>query len=66
MDVYLASLVVRVSICRFVLAGRAAGLTVHQAVGAQAHCELGLAQHAEFFAPATRFRLFALGADDAA
>ena len=33
---------------------------------APAHFELGLAVHAVFFAPATRFRPLALGADDAA
>jgi len=51
---------------RFVLAGLAAGSAVHEAVGAQTHVELGLAEHAKFFAPATRFRPLALGADDSA
>ena len=56
----------RVSVCRFVVAGGAAGFAVHEAVGAEAHVELGLAVHAEFVAPATLFRALALGADDAA
>ena len=55
-----------VSVCRFVIAGLAAGFAVHEAVGAEADVELGLAVHAELFAPAIRFRALALGADDAA
>ena len=51
---------------RFVVAGRAAGLAIEQAVSAQAHRHLRLAEHAEFLAPATHFGLFALGADDPA
>jgi hypothetical protein len=54
------------SVCRFVVAGVAAGSAVHEAVGAQTHVELGLAEHTEFFTPATGFRLLTLGADDAA
>jgi hypothetical protein len=54
------------SVCRFVVAGGAAGSAVHEAVGAQTHVELGLAEHAVFLTPATRFRPLALGADDAA
>ena len=54
------------SVRRFVVAGLAAGSAVHQAVGAQTHVELGLAEHAKFFAPATRFRPLALGAHDSA
>lgn len=56
----------RVSVRQFVVAGDAAGFAVHEAVGAEAHFELGVAVHAEFFAPATRFRPLALDADDAA
>jgi len=55
-----------VSVYRFVVAGGAASLTVHQPVGAQAYVELGLAVHAVFVAQATRFRALAIGADDAA
>ena len=54
------------SVCRFVVAGLAAGFAVIEAVNAEAHVELGLAVHAIFFASATRFRPLALGADDAA
>lgn len=62
-----SSLVVRrASVSRFVVAGAAAGFAVHEAVGAEAHVQLGLTEHAVFFAPATCFRLLALGADDAA
>ena len=53
-------------VCQFVLAGGAAGFAVHKAVGAEAHFELRLAVHAEFFALATRFRPLALGANDVA
>jgi len=55
-----------VSVCRFIVAGAAAGFAVKEAVGAKAHGEFGLAEHAVFFAPATRFRPLALGADDSA
>jgi len=55
-----------VSVCRFIVAGAAAGFAVKEAVGAEAHGEFGLAEHAVFFAPATRFRPLALGADDSA
>jgi len=55
-----------VSVRQFVIAGRAAGFAVKQAVDAEAYVQLRLAQDAEFFAPATRLRLFALSADDAA
>ncbi len=48
---------------RFVFAGCTDGVAVQQTIAAQAHVELGLAQHAEFLAPATRFRPFALSAD---
>jgi len=54
------------SVCRFVVAGLAAGSAVHEAVGAEADVELGLAERAVFLAPATRFRPLALGADDSA
>ena len=54
------------SVRQFVIASRAAGFAIHQSVGAQAHLKLGLAKHAEFLAPATCFRPFALGTDDAA
>ena len=54
------------SVRRLVFAGLAAGSAVHEAVGAQTHVELGLAEHAKFFASATRFRPLALGADDSA
>ncbi len=54
------------SVCRFVLARRAASFTVKEAVEAESHLELGLAVHAEFFARAIGFRLLALGTDDAA
>ena len=49
-----------------VVAGGAAGFAVHEAIGAEAYLELGLAQHTVFFAPAMLFHLLALGADDAA
>ena len=52
-----------VSVYRFVVAGVAAGVAVKEAVGAEAHGEFGLAEHAVFFAPATRFRPLALAAD---
>jgi len=54
------------SVRRFVFAGGAAGVAVQQAVVTEAHVELGLAERAEFFAPATCFRPFALSADGAA
>ncbi len=54
------------SVRRLVLAGLTAGLAVHQAVGAEAHIELGLAVDAEFVARASGFELLALGANDAA
>ena len=53
-----------VSVYRFVIAGVAAGVAVKEAVGAEAHGEFGLAEHAVFFAPATRFRPLTLDADD--
>ena len=52
------------SVYRFVVAGVAAGVAVKEAVGAEAHGEFGLAEHAVFFAPAARFRPLALDADD--
>jgi hypothetical protein len=54
------------SVRRFVVAGRAARVAVIKAVGAESHVEFGLAEHAVFFAPATRFGPLALDADDAA
>jgi hypothetical protein len=54
------------SVRRFVVAGAAAGIAVKEAVDAEAHGELGLAEHTEFVTPATGFRLLTLGADDAA
>jgi len=54
------------SVRRFVVAGTAAGCAVKEAVGAEAHVDLGLAEHAVFFATAVRFRPLTLGADDAA
>ena len=54
------------SVCRLVLARRATSLAVKEAVEAEAHLDLGLTVHAEFFARAIGFRLLALGADDAA
>lgn len=54
------------SVCQFVLAGAAARLTVHQAIGAQAYVELGLAVHAVFVAQATLFSTLAISAQDAA
>ena len=55
-----------VSVYRFVFAGGAAGFAVHQTVGAEADVELRLAVDAELVAPAARFWLLALGADDPA
>ena len=52
------------SVYRFVIAGVAAGVAVKEAVGAEAHAEFGLAEHAVFFASATRFRPLTLDADD--
>ena len=67
LDVSPSSLVVcRASVCQLVVAGGAAGFAVIQAVGAETHFELGLTVDTIFFAPATRFRPLALGADDAA
>src|SRR5260370_29435263 len=57
---------VAVSICRCVIAGVAASSAVKEAVGAEAHTQFGLAEHAVFFAAATRFGPLALDADDAA
>jgi hypothetical protein len=54
------------SIRHFVIAGRTARFTVHQAIDAKAYIDRRLAQRAVFFAPATLFQLFALRADDAA
>src|SRR5271156_2881953 len=54
------------SVRRFVVAGSPASFAVHEAVGAEVNVELGLAVHAEFFAPATRLRSLALGTDDTA
>src|SRR6266436_8921212 len=51
---------------RFVVAGGTAGLTIHQAVGAEADVELRLAEDTELLAPAAGFDLLALGTDDAA
>ena len=51
--------------CQFVIAGAAATFAVKQSVDAEAHIELGLAIHAEFFAVAALFGPFALGANDA-
>src|SRR2546428_3830577 len=47
---------------RFVIAGGAAGLAVHQAVGAEADVELRLAGDTELLAPAAGLDLLALGA----
>ena len=52
------------SVGGLVIAGGAAGLAVHQAVGAQADVELGLAQNAELLTPATGFNLLTLGTTD--
>jgi hypothetical protein len=49
-----------------VFAGGAAGLAVHQAVGAETHVDLRLAENAKLFAPALGFRLLALNAKDPA
>jgi len=46
----------------FVVAGRAAGFAVHEAVGADADVELRLAEDAELVALALIFRHFALAA----
>jgi hypothetical protein len=54
------------SVRRFVIAGRAAGLAVHQAVGAETHVDLRLAEYAKLVARALGFELFALGANDLA
>ena len=54
------------SVGQLVIAGGAAGVAVNEAVCAEMHLELGLAQNAEFFAPATLFRLLALGTHDSA
>ena len=54
------------SVYRFVVAGLAAGSAVKETVGAKAHTQFGLAEHAIFFAAATHFRPLALDADDAA
>src|SRR6266436_5766194 len=51
---------------RFVVAGGTAGLTIHQAVGAEADVELRLAEDTELLAPAAGFDLLTLGTDDAA
>lgn len=53
------------SVHRLVLARRPAGFAVHQAIGAQADIQLRLAENAEFLAPAARFGLLALRAQDA-
>jgi hypothetical protein len=53
-----------ISVHRFVIAGRAAGLAVHQAVGAEANVHLGLAQDTKLLAPALGFGLLALSAKD--
>lgn len=45
---------------RLVIAGGAAGLAVHQSVGADADVECGLAEDAEFIAFTGVFRLLAL------
>jgi hypothetical protein len=50
------------SVRRFVVASRAAGLAIHQAVNAKADIDHRLAKATEFFALARRLRLFALGA----
>ena len=47
---------------RFVVAGGAAGFAVHQAVGANACVDDGLAKATELFTLAVSFRLFALRA----
>ncbi len=49
---------------RLVVAGRAAGFTVQQAVGAEANVDLRLTQHAVFLARAVLFRLLALRTAD--
>jgi hypothetical protein len=56
----------RRSVRQFVVTRFATAFAIHQAVGAEAHLELRLAIHAEFFAIAARFRLLALSANDAA
>jgi hypothetical protein len=55
-----------VLIRRLVVAGSAASLAVHKPVDAEAHVELRLTKHTEFFAPAIRFKTLTLGANDAA
>ena len=54
------------SVRRFVVAGGAARPAVKEAVGAEAHFELGLAECAVFLTPTARFGPLALGADDSA
>jgi len=49
-----------------VFAGAAAGLAIHQPVGAEAHVQLRLAENAILLTPAARFGLLALGAHDSA
>lgn len=51
---------------RVIVAGRAAGFAVEQAVGAETNAHLRLAKNAELLAPAARFGLLTLGADDPA
>jgi hypothetical protein len=53
------------SACRFVVAGCTAAFAVEQAVGTEPHVQLRLTVHTVFVALATRFSLFALGAEDA-
>ena len=55
-----------VSVRRFVAAGGTAGFAIVQAIDTEAHVELRLAIHTEFFAHAARFKAFALGAHDLA
>jgi hypothetical protein len=47
---------------RLVVAGFAAGIAIHQAIGANADIDYGLAETAVLFALATVFRLFTLRA----
>jgi hypothetical protein len=53
-----------VSVYWFVIAGVPTGVAVKEAVGAEAHGDFGMAEHAVFFAPATRFRPLTLDTDD--
>jgi hypothetical protein len=52
----------RLLVCGLVFAGRAAGLAIEEAVGAETDVHDRLAEAAEFFALARTLGLFALGA----